>query len=78
MVRWPGHVPAGVVSDEIVADLDWYPTIAHLIGEQQRIPVDRPIDGINQTEFLLGKQEKSNREGFLFWNGKQLYGVASL
>ena len=28
----------GKVSDEILSDLDWFPTIAHLIGQQDRIP----------------------------------------
>ncbi|MCP3687387.1 MAG: hypothetical protein GY784_03140 [Gammaproteobacteria bacterium] len=31
MVRWPDKIPSGTVSDEIVADLDWFPTIANLI-----------------------------------------------
>ena len=28
------------------------------------IPKDRPIDGVDQLDFFLGKQETSNREGF--------------
>ena len=28
------------------------------------MPQDRPVDGVDQTDFLLGKAEKSNREGF--------------
>ncbi len=75
MVRWPGHIPAGTVSDEIVADLDWYPTIANLIGEQKRIPTDRPIDGINQKDFLLGKQENSNREFAVTYVGDKVFAV---
>jgi len=75
MIRWPGNVPAGKVSDEIVADLDIYPTIANLIDEQQRIPTDRPIDGINQKGFLLGKQEKSNREYVVTFVGNEVYAV---
>ena len=75
MIRWPGKVPAGKVSDEIIADLDWYPTIAHIIGEQKRIPTDRPIDGINQKDFLLGKQQKSNRESFVTFVGNDMYTV---
>jgi len=75
MVRWPGNIPAGRVSDEIVADLDWYPTIANLIGEQKRIPTDRPIDGIDQKEFLLGRQEKSNREHAVTYVGDKVFAV---
>ncbi len=75
MIRWPGKISAGKVSDEIFADLDWYPTIANLIGEQKRIPTDRPIDGINQQEFLLGKQQKSAREYFITFVGDDMYAV---
>ncbi len=75
MVRWPEKIPAGKVSDEIVADLDWYPTIANLVGEQKRIPTDRPIDGINQKDFLLGKQENSNREYVVTYVGDKVFAV---
>jgi arylsulfatase len=36
---------------------------------------DRVIDSKDQLQFLSGEQEKSNREGFLYWNGEKLYGV---
>jgi arylsulfatase A-like enzyme len=75
MIRWPDHVPADKISDEIVADLDWYPTIANFIGEENRIPTDRPIDGINQKDFLLGKQEKSNREYVITYVGDTVFAV---
>ncbi len=75
MVRWPGKIAAGRVTDEIIADLDWYPTIAHLIGEEKRIPSDRPIDGIDQSDFVLGKQEKSKREHVVTYVGDTVYAV---
>jgi arylsulfatase A-like enzyme len=75
ILRWPINIPAGKVSDEIFADLDMYPTIANLIGEQNRIPTDRPIDGINQKGFLLGKQEKSNREYVVTYIGDKVAAV---
>jgi arylsulfatase A-like enzyme len=75
MVRWPGKVPAGQVSDEIFADLDWYPTLATLIGEQDRIPDDRPIDGIDQSEFLLGQKANSNREHVVLYVGDSVFSV---
>ena len=65
----------GNVSDEIVADLDWFPTIAHLIGEEKRIPRDRPIDGIDQSDFLLGSQEKSNREAVVVYVANTVFAV---
>lgn len=62
VIRWPGRVPAGSVSNEIVHIVDLYTTIAHIGGAQ--IPNDRPIDGVDQSDFFLGKQVNSNREGF--------------
>jgi arylsulfatase A-like enzyme len=75
MIRWPGNILEGSISDEIMADLDWFPTIAHLIKEEKRIPTNRPIDGINQTDFLLGKQEKSNREYIVTYVGDVVFAV---
>ena len=62
MIRWPGRIAAGGVSDEIVADLDIYPTLANLVGAAERVPTDRPIDGVDQHDFLLGEKKRSNRE----------------
>ncbi|MCP4836758.1 MAG: sulfatase-like hydrolase/transferase, partial [Phycisphaera sp.] len=75
MIRWPARIEPGRVSDEIFAALDWMPTLAHLIGEEGRIPDDRPIDGINQVDFILGKQEHSNREHVLCYIGEDLVSV---
>ncbi len=62
IIRWPGRVPAGSVSNEIVHIVDLYTTLAHIGGAQ--IPNDRPIDGVDQSDFFFGKQVSSNREGF--------------
>lgn len=67
MVRWPGHIPAGQVSEEMVSAVDWLPTLAVLAGEGQRVPTDRPIDGINVADHLLGKSEKSGRDSVLYF-----------
>ena len=63
IVRWPDKVPAGRTSDAIFATIDFMPTFAELTG--YTIPGDRRIDGINQTDLLLGKQE-SGRDHFYF------------
>jgi arylsulfatase A-like enzyme len=62
IIRWPRKVPAGTVNNEIVHIVDMYTTLARVGGAQ--IPKDRPIDGVDQLDFFLGKQEHSNREGF--------------
>src|SRR5271168_3494106 len=61
-IRWPGKIPADRVSNEIVHIVDLYPTLAKLGGA--KIPTDRAIDGMDESDFLLGKQEKSAREWF--------------
>ena len=75
MVKWPNKIESGRVSDEIFASLDWMPTLVNMIGEEKRIPTDRPIDGINQADFLLGKQEKSNREHIIYYVGEDIFSV---
>jgi arylsulfatase A-like enzyme len=62
IIRWPSRVPAARVSDEIVHEVDTFTTLARFAGAQ--VPQDRPIDGLDQTDFLLGKAEKSKRDGF--------------
>ena len=71
--RWPGKIPAGSVSDEIVHQMDLYPTFARIAGGT--VPSDRVIDGVDQTDFMLGKQEKSNREGVIVYMGNEVWGV---
>lgn len=65
IVRWPNRIPAGRKTNEIVHVVDLFPTLAHLVGLE--IPSDRPIDGVDQSAFFLGGQEKSNREGFVYY-----------
>jgi len=62
IIRWPGKVPAGRVNNEIVHIVDMFTTLARVGGAE--VPKDRPIDGVDQLDFFLGKQETSNREGF--------------
>ena len=66
MVRWPGHIPSGVVTDEIVATYDWMPTLAALVGESDRMPTDRPIDGLDMSAFMLGDTDTSGRDTFVY------------
>jgi arylsulfatase A-like enzyme len=63
IVRWPGKVPAGKVSDALFATIDFMPTFAHLAG--YNVPADRTIDGVDQTALLLGKSTKG-RDTFLY------------
>ena len=62
VVHWPGHVPAGAVSDQLWYYADFLPTVADLIDVA---PPD-PVDGLSILPTLLGKeQDLSGR--FLYW-----------
>ena len=73
MIRWPGKIPVGRVSNEVVHIVDLFTTLARAGGAS--IPKDRPIDGVDQMDFFLGKQEKSNREGFPAYVADRLQAV---
>ncbi len=71
-MRWPGQVPAGAVSNEIVHVTDLLPSLGRVAGYEP--PDDRIIDGVDQLDFFLGEQEQSNREGFIVYNNDDVYG----
>jgi arylsulfatase len=73
IIRWSGKVPAGTVSNDIVHQVDLFPTFAKLVGG--KVPADRIIDGVDQTEFFLGKSNKSARDGFVVYVGEEIFGV---
>jgi arylsulfatase len=74
VIRWVGRIPRGQVTDEIIHELDIFPTIAAAAGADI-VPKDRPIDGVNQLPFLEGKQARSNRESVLYFTGTQIRAV---
>jgi arylsulfatase len=75
MIRWPGRVPAGRVSDEIVHAIDLFPTLAAAVGADI-VPRDRAIDGVDQLPFLTGQTARSSRDTVLiFTNGTHPYAV---
>jgi arylsulfatase len=73
LIRWPGKIPAKKVSNEIVHEMDLFTTFAAITGG--KVPKDRVIDGVDQSAFFMGKQEKSNRESVVIYLGDQVYGV---
>ncbi len=52
IVRWPGVVPAGKVSDEVWTFWDVLPTLAELAGT--KVPADARIDGLSVVAALRG------------------------
>jgi arylsulfatase A-like enzyme len=80
MIRWPGHIKPGSVSNEIVSGLDWLPTFMAIAGDAD--VTDKllkgyntggktykvHLDGYNQLPYLTGKQEHGARKEFIYFN----------
>ncbi len=83
MVRWPGHIKPGTVSNEMVAHLDWFPTFLAMAGDPQvkeelakgykvgDMTYKVHLDGDNLVPYLTGQVAKSPRESFLYINDDQ-------
>jgi arylsulfatase A-like enzyme len=81
VVRWPGKIPAGVVSNEIVQHHDWLPTFLAMAGEPNIVEKLKKgghqaagktfklhIDGYNLLPYLTGEVKKSPRQGFIYFD----------
>jgi arylsulfatase A-like enzyme len=87
-VRWPGHIRAGSVSNEIFSGIDWFPTLLAAAGDtsiKDRLLTGWQtgggtykvhLDGYNQLSYLTGQQGKSARKEFFYFNDDgQLVGL---
>lgn len=72
MIKWPGRIKPSV-SNEMFSIHDFFPTLAKIISA--KLPENRPIDGIDQTEFLLGKSQKSKRNSLITFIGDRIAAV---
>jgi arylsulfatase len=80
LVRWPGKIPAGSISNEIVQHHDWLPTFLAMAGDPdikakllrgheaagKRFRVH--LDGYNLVPYLTGREKKSPRPGFIYFS----------
>jgi len=66
IVRWPGHVRAGRVSDEPLATIDVFPTLMALTGEPGGAAL--PLDGKAAAGFLLGRDASAPGNLYLFFD----------
>jgi arylsulfatase len=73
LIRYPGKIPKGQVSNDIVHMIDLFPTLANYAGGS--IPQDRVLDGVDQSQFLSGKSDGSARESMVIYIGNELFGV---
>ncbi|MFP4356527.1 MAG: sulfatase [Phycisphaerae bacterium] len=71
---WPGTIPAGTESCEIVTSMDFLPTFVNLAGG--RLPEDRTIDGKDISDLLLNKDgAASPHEAFFYFDVGRLEAV---
>ena len=80
LIRWPGHIQAGSVSNELFSGLDWFPTLLDAAGDptiKERLLKGTSVggktfkvhlDGYDQLPYLEGKQPHGNRDEFYYFN----------
>jgi arylsulfatase len=80
MIRWPGHIKPGEVSNELFSGLDWLPTFLAAVGDPdikdkltkgydvggQMFKVH--LDGFNQLPHLTGQNPKGARTDYFYFN----------
>ena len=80
LMRWPGHIKPGSISNDIVSGLDWMPTLLAAAGEPEikekllkgyqagTKTFKVHLDGYNQLPYLTGQQPKGARNRFIYFN----------
>lgn len=74
VIRWPGKIPAGGSSSEIMTTMDLLPTFARLAGA--KLPKDRVIDGKDIWP-VIAESRKSPHKAFFFYSRNDLKAVRS-
>ena len=69
-IRWPGHIAPDTTSYAMFSIMDFMPTFASILGV--KLPTDRPIDGVDQTDVLTGKSAMGHRQALLTFIGPDL------
>ena len=74
IMRWPGHIPAGVEQDEQAMTIDILPTVAHLIGAS--LP-EKAIDGMDIWPLIANEEGATNpHEAYYFYYKRnELHGM---
>lgn len=72
LASWPGHVPAGRVSDELITSMDLFASISRLIDAP---PPAKPIDGVDLRPLLFGQPGAKGRDEFWYYSGDELHAV---
>jgi arylsulfatase A len=75
IVKWPGKITPGRVTNELLLSMDLYPTLAVCCGGE--IPTDRTIDGRDVSSVWLTESGKSPHEAFFYYWMNDLEAVRS-
>ena len=70
LIRWPGKIKPGTSSNAMFSIMDFFPTFARIVGG--KVPTDRPIDGVDQTDVLVRQEHDGNRDSLLSFIGPDL------
>jgi arylsulfatase A-like enzyme len=80
VIRWPGKIPAGVVSNEIISHMDWMPTLLAAAGNpdvKEKLLTGHEaagktfrvhLDGYNFLPYLTGETDKGPRIEFFYFS----------
>jgi len=80
LVRWPGKIKPGTVSNQMISHMDWLPTFLAAAGDpdvKEKLLTGHQaagktfkvhLDGYNQLPFLTGQTDKSPREDFFYFS----------
>ena len=80
MVRWPGHIKAGSVSNEIFSGMDWMPTFLAAAGQtdvKEKLLKGYTVgdktfkvhlDGYNMLPHLIGEEKEGRRKELFYFS----------
>jgi arylsulfatase A-like enzyme len=80
LIRWPGRIQPGSISNELISGLDWLPTLMAAVGDpdiKDKLLKGHQaggktfkvhLDGYNQLPYLTGQQERGARKEFVYLN----------
>lgn len=80
MIRWPGKIKPGSVSNDMFSGLDWFPTLLAAAGEgdiKEKLLKGTDVagkqfkvhlDGYNQLPYLTGETVQGARQEFAYFN----------
>jgi arylsulfatase A-like enzyme len=80
LIRWPGHIEPGTVSNEIFSHQDMLPTLVAVAGDPDIVEKAKRgvtvgdktfkvhLDGFNLLPFLNGEVAENPRPGFIYWS----------